>query len=157
MKTKRPPPLYARIKDFITEKIEKGEWPTGTKISSEAELVAYFGASRMTVNRAVRELTVGGRLIRKQGRGTYVAPIKPQASFLEITSIAQEIQKHGGSYSCQIHMLSKEKANPALAAAMKLKPYESVFHSVIVHKDKEVPIQLAPLLETRRVVVCFCF
>jgi GntR family histidine utilization transcriptional repressor len=143
METMRPQPLYCRIKDFIEEKIEKNEWQTGTKISSESELVARFGVSRMTVNRAVRELTAEGRLIRRQGQGTYVAAPKPRSAFLEINSIAQEIQKSGGRYSCRIHLLSEEKANPVLAALMKLQAYSSIFHSIIVHKDNEVPIQLA--------------
>ena len=143
MKTMQPQPLYRRIKDFIQEKIEKNEWSTGTKISSESELVARFGVSRMTVNRAVRELTAEGRLIRRQGRGTYVAAPKPRSAFLEINSIAKEIQKSGGSYSCKIHLLSEEKANPAHAALMNLQPYSSIFHSVIVHMDNNLPIQLA--------------
>ncbi|MBT8360590.1 MAG: GntR family transcriptional regulator, partial [Deltaproteobacteria bacterium] len=41
-------PLYHKIKTFIVEKIDRGEWQIGAKISSEAELVAHFGTSRMT-------------------------------------------------------------------------------------------------------------
>ena len=96
---KHNPPLYHKIKNFVLEKIEKGEWQTGTKISSEAELVVFFATSRMTVNRALRELTTEGRLIRKQGRGTFVAALKPQSALLEINSIAREIKKRGGNYS----------------------------------------------------------
>ncbi|NNK97273.1 MAG: histidine utilization repressor [Desulfobacterales bacterium] len=140
---KRLQPLYIKIKTFIVDKIDRGEWQIGAKISSEAELVTHFGTSRMTVNRAVRELTAEGRLIRKQGQGTYVAALKPQSAFLEITSIAEEIKRNGGNYSCKVHLLTDEKANPELAADMQLKPYASVFHSVLVHKDTDIPIQLA--------------
>ena len=143
MVKKRTPPLYRKIKVFILDKIEKGEWRTGSKISSESELVAQFNTSRMTVNRAVRELTSEGTLIRMQGKGTFVASAKPQSSFLEITSMAQEISKSGGNYSCLVHLLGAEKANPTLAAEMNLKAYTSIFHSVIVHKDNDTPIQLA--------------
>jgi len=143
IQAKRPQPLYQKIKTFIVDKIDRGEWQTGARISSEAELVAHFGTSRMTVNRAVRELTAEGRLIRKQGQGTYVAALKPQSAFLEITSIAQEIKRSGGNYSCKVHFLGEEKANPALAADMRLKPYTALFHSVLVHKDSGIPIQLA--------------
>lgn len=136
-------PLYQEIKQFIISKIDRNEWPAGTKISSEAELVAQFSTSRMTVNRAVRELTAQGKLTRKQGRGTFVANLKPRSAFLEITSISQEIQRGGGNYSCQVHLLGEEKAPPALAADMRIKPYDSVFHSVLVHKDNDLPIQLA--------------
>ena len=143
MVKKRTPPLYRKIKIFILDKIEKGEWRIGSKISSESELVAQFNTSRMTVNRAVRELTSEGKLIRMQGKGTFVASPKPQSSFLEITSMAQEISKSGGNYSCLVHLLGAEKANPTLAAEMNLKAYTSIFHSVFVHKDNDTPIQLA--------------
>ena len=143
MKKKSTQPLFRKIKHYILGRIETGEWKTGAKISSEAELVAHFNTSRMTVNRAVRELTAEGRLVRKQGKGTYVASLKPKSAFLEISSIAQEIRKSGGKYSCDVHLLSEEKASPARAAEMRLKPYSSVFHSVLVHKNNSIPIQLA--------------
>ncbi|MBT8334557.1 MAG: GntR family transcriptional regulator [Deltaproteobacteria bacterium] len=82
MQPKRLQPLYHKIKTFIVEKIDRGEWQIGAKISSEAELVTHFGTSRMTVNRAVRELTAEGRLIRKQGQGTYVEALKTQSDFI---------------------------------------------------------------------------
>ena len=57
----------------------------------EAELVAQFGFSRMTINRALRELTDEGLLVRLQGVGTFVAEPKGQSALFEIRSIADEI------------------------------------------------------------------
>jgi GntR family histidine utilization transcriptional repressor len=136
-------PLYQQLKQHILSKINSGEWSPAMKIDSEAELVAATGASRMTVNRALRELTAEGRLVRRQGQGTFVAEYKPQSALLEIRSIAGEIKERGGQYSCEVHLLQEEKARPELAAAMGLKAYASVYHSVIVHKDKGLPIQLS--------------
>jgi len=141
--TTRPLPLYLQIKNHILDKINCGQWQSNMKISSEAELGVICGASRMTVNRALRELTAEGRLIRKRGSGTFVAPTKPQSALLEINSIADEIKRRGGTYSCDVHLLTNEKANPTLAAEMSLPPYASVFHSILVHKDNNIPIQLA--------------
>lgn len=135
-------PLYKRVKNHILRKIDNNTWQSGMKIASEAELVSATGASRMTVNRALRELTAEGRLTRKQGLGTFVAEKKSRAALLEITSIAKEITDNGGDYSCTIHLLQEENARPELAAMMNLAPYDPVFHSVIVHKDGGVPIQL---------------
>jgi GntR family histidine utilization transcriptional repressor len=143
MKAAATSPLYFRIKEYILDRINSGEWQTGMKISSESELVAIFTASRMTVNRALRELTAEGRLVRRQGQGTFVASPKPQSALLEIKSIAEEIKKRGGNYSCHVHMLAEEKVSPTLAAALALQPYASVFHSVLIHKDNGIPIQLA--------------
>jgi GntR family histidine utilization transcriptional repressor len=141
--TSSPRPLYQQVKEYILQKINKGEWQAGMKIDSEAELVATTGFSRMTINRALRELTAEGRLTRVQGRGTFVAEKKPQSALLEIHSIAREIRERGGTYSCNVHLLQEEKARPDLALAMELEPYTTVYHSVIVHKDNGVPIQLS--------------
>lgn len=142
MATQHRQPVYKTIKKYILERIQKEEWPAGTKIPSEAELVDRFNTSRMTVNRAMRELSVSGRIIRRQGLGSFVARRKPQSSFLEISSIADEIRKRGGNYSCEVHLLCKEKAAPALSQEMEIKPYSPVYHSILVHKNEGVPIQL---------------
>ena len=128
---------------MIRQRIERGEWQPGMKILSEAELVAETGFSRMTVNRALRELSSEGCLERRQGQGSFVVEIKTQAPLLEIGSIADEIRSRGGIYSCDVHLLQEEKARPDVARRMGLQPYESIYHSVIVHKDRDIPIQLS--------------
>ena len=143
MTAKKSHPIYRRIKEYIEEKIDHGEWPVGARIPSEAELEDRFATSRMTVNRAVRELAVEGKLFRKQGLGTFVAAQKPRANFLEISSIAEDIKKGGGKYSCRVHLLSEENASPQLAAEMGIKPYSQVYHSIIIHYDNDIPMQLA--------------
>ncbi len=135
-------PLYRQVKEFISDKIDSGELATGMRIPSETELVTTLNVSRMTVNRALRELSDEGRIRRVQGRGTFVAERKPQSPLLEIRSIAEEIRARGGRHSCTVHVLQEEKASPQLAAAMQLAPYSTVYYSVIVHKDNDVPIQV---------------
>ena len=137
------PPLYQQVKDYILDRINSNSLLPGMWIESEAELVAALNVSRMTVNRALRELTAEGRLSRRQGQGTFVAVRKPQAALFTIQSIADEIRARGGCYSCVIHLLEEEKARPSLAAAMELAPYAPVFHAIIIHKEDDVPIQLA--------------
>ncbi|MCG2877187.1 GntR family transcriptional regulator, partial [Obesumbacterium proteus] len=65
-----PAPLYEQVKKMITDNISSGAWPPNYRIPSEAELVAHLGFSRMTINRALRELTHQGLLVRMQGVGT---------------------------------------------------------------------------------------
>lgn len=143
VKQNKQTPLYERVKQYILERVNNNSWQPGMKIDSEAKLVAATGASRMTVNRALRELTAEGRLIRKQGLGTFVAQKKSRAALLEIKSIATEIRDNGGDYSCSIKLLQEEKARPELASVLGLPPYQPVYHSVIVHKDGGIPIQLS--------------
>ncbi len=61
-----PAPLYARVKQHISSRIVDGSWPPHHRVPSEAELVGSLGVSRMTVHRALRELTAEGMLVRLQ-------------------------------------------------------------------------------------------
>ena len=90
-----PAPLYARVKQAIAQKIRSGAWLPNSKLPSESELLALLGVSRMTINRALRELTIEGLLVRMQGVGTFVAVPKGNAALFEIHNIAQEIADRG--------------------------------------------------------------
>ncbi|MEI9986622.1 MAG: GntR family transcriptional regulator [Aliidongia sp.] len=59
-------PLYLGIKHMLMAKIATGEWPPRHRVPSENELVARLGVSRMTINRALRELAQDGVLLRVQ-------------------------------------------------------------------------------------------
>src|SRR3954467_4166744 len=65
-------PLYRQILETLTGEIESRRFAPGQKFPSEAALVRRFGASRITVGRAVRELQQRGLLDRIAGSGTYV-------------------------------------------------------------------------------------
>ena len=66
-------PLYRQIKDLMIQALEAGEWGPGQLIPSEQELAARFSVSQGTVRKAVDELAAENMLVRKQGKGTYVA------------------------------------------------------------------------------------
>lgn len=66
-------PLYRQIKTLILQALEAGEWRPGQAIPSEQELAARFGVSQGTVRKAIDEMAADNLLVRKQGKGTYVA------------------------------------------------------------------------------------
>ena len=63
---------YQRIYRTLKASIASGEYKTGQRLPSESELVKTFGASRVTVNRALRELQLGGMIDRRAGSGSFV-------------------------------------------------------------------------------------
>jgi len=135
-------PIFQRIKDYLTGEIAAGRWKEGDVVPSEQALVRQFGVSRMTVNRAVRELTAEQVLTRRQGSGTYVAPQKYQATLVEIRSIADEVRARGHRHASRLELLDKARASDLLALQFELTPGDPLFHSVIVHFENEVPIQV---------------
>jgi GntR family transcriptional regulator of arabinose operon len=72
-----PHPKYRQVYAALRRQIQSGRWKTGARLPSEAELVRTFGASRITVGRAVRELQSAGLVIRRAGSGTYVNSPQP--------------------------------------------------------------------------------
>ncbi|NIA68960.1 histidine utilization repressor [Pelagibius litoralis] len=136
------PPLYQQVKDYIVSRILAGDWPEGGRVPSENELTREQGVSRMTVNRALRELTGEGWLDRVQGAGTFVAQTKPQSEILSIHNIADEIRARGHDHSAEICLLRREKARAFEAKLLGLKRGDTLFHSIIVHRENGQPIQL---------------
>jgi GntR family histidine utilization transcriptional repressor len=135
-------PIFQRIKDYLTGEIAAGRWKEGDVVPSEQALVRLFGVSRMTVNRAVRELTAEQVLTRRQGSGTFVAPRKIQATLLEIKSIADEVRARGHVHRSSLQLLEPGKAADLLALQFELPAGQPLFHSVIVHFENDVPIQV---------------
>lgn len=137
-----PAPFYETVKREISEKIASGIWLPHDRIPSEAELVAQYGFSRMTINRALRELTDEGMLVRLQGVGTFVAEPKGQSALFEIRSIADEIVSRGHRHHCEVLILEKKPANARQAATLKVSEGTAIFHSVMVHFENDQPVQI---------------
>ncbi|BAL97150.1 histidine utilization repressor [Rubrivivax gelatinosus] len=133
---------YARVKRFLKDGLERGEWPPGALMPSEAELVARFGVSRMTVNRALRELQGEGLVERSQGVGTFAAQRHRLASTLTIRDLHEELAARGQQHEAEVLLKAEEAAPPALAERLGLAPGAPVFHTVIVHRADGLPLQL---------------
>ena len=135
-------PLYAKVKDHIVENINNGTWPTGTRVPSENEIVEQFSVSRMTANRALKELTHEGYVARIPGIGTFVKDPPQHASLIEIRNIADEISGRGHEYSNRILDVGVKTATPLLADEFEINNNASLFHIQIIHRENNIPVQL---------------
>ena len=107
-----PLPPYARVKQYLKDALEEGRWAPGAQMPSEADLVAQFGVSRMTVHRALRELQDAGLITRLQGVGTFAAQLNRVSSTLTINDIQDEIERRGHRHDASVH-LKRAEAAPA--------------------------------------------
>jgi GntR family histidine utilization transcriptional repressor len=105
-------PLYAKVKEHILDKIRSGAWEPGARVPSENELVESFGISRMTANRALRELMAEGYLNRVPGVGTFVRKAPALSSLLELRNIAEEIDQRGHRHSSRLVRLPPTPPSP---------------------------------------------
>ncbi len=133
---------YQKVKDHILDGLKEGTWRTGDKIPSESELVQTCSASRMTVNRAVRELADLGLLERVPGAGTFVANEREGSQFLEVRDIAVQIREKNQRHSAEVITLETVTATAELAADFENPALADLFHSIILHKADGVSVQL---------------
>jgi len=135
-------PLYLKVKRHILDNIGSGKWATSARVPSENDIVKSFGVSRMTANRALRELRDEGVLVRVAGVGSFVADRQAHAHPLEIRSIADEIRDRGHVHRAEIVSLERVRATAELAENFGIAPRSELYCSMIVHFDNERAVQL---------------
>ncbi len=135
-------PRYQELKDFIIEKISSGELQPADRVPSENELVETQRVSRMTANRALRELNDEGYVERVAGRGTFVSDYRSRSDLLEVQNIADEIARRGNRHSSRVMWHSRQHARGEIAKALHIEQGTDVFHLLLVHYENDVPVQL---------------
>ena len=112
-------PLYEEVKKKITLSLVQGEWSPGEVIPSEIELANIYNVSQGTVRKAIDELSAESIVVRRQGKGTYVATHNEesiQLRFLRLTSTFGLKEKLDN----QLISFSKEKATNKLAKILNI-------------------------------------
>lgn len=118
-------PLYQQIKGLLLQGLDRGEWKPGEAIPSELELAARFQVSQGTVRKAIDELAAENLLLRRQGKGTFVAThneAKVRFRFLRLTPDDGK-QTASGS---QILDCRRVKAPADISTLLELRSGESV-------------------------------
>jgi GntR family histidine utilization transcriptional repressor len=134
--------LGQQVRNHVLEKVNSGEWPEGYRIPSESRLAEQFGASRMTIHIALRDLSAEGVLVRRQGAGTFVAPRRSQSTFLELRNIHSEIEARGNLHTTDIIKIEAVNSDLSIATEMNVIPGSIVFHSILVHRENGKPLQI---------------
>ncbi|MDR2187733.1 MAG: GntR family transcriptional regulator [Azonexus sp.] len=112
-------PLYRQIKDFLIRSLEEGEWGPGDAIPSEGELALRFNVSQGTVRKAIDEMAAENMLVRRQGKGTFVATHDDPRSFYRFLRLAPDEGKATAGVS-EAFSCATVAAPPEVAAALGL-------------------------------------
>jgi len=135
-------PRYRQLKELIIRRISSGELRPLDRVPSENELVDSTGVSRMTANRALRELNDEGYVERVAGVGTFVADFKAASHVLEVRNIADEIELRGHDHSATVLQNAASPADEKAAAALHTGTGMPLLHARLVHFENGIPIQL---------------
>ena len=134
-------PLYIQIKKRITESLVGGLWHPGHSIPSEIELAQSYNVSQGTVRKAIDELAAEKILIRRQGKGTFVASHNEehnQLRFLRLTSSLGDKEKLDN----KLISFEKEKASNGLAKTLGINSASTVVSIKRVLTFNEKPLIL---------------
>jgi GntR family transcriptional regulator len=138
-----PLPLYYRIMEQLREEIKRGHWNVDDKIPSEAELCDLFGVSRAVVRQALNELENDGLVIKKQGKGTYVArPRETSHLAQELLGFYEEMAKRGTPPISKVLRQKVEPASYTVAEQLKVIPGSEVIVIERVRYVNNEPILL---------------
>jgi GntR family transcriptional regulator len=143
-------PLYRQIADLLTRSLQAGEWKPGEAIPSELELAARFKVSQGTVRKAIDDLAGAHLLVRRQGKGTFVATHaeeRTQFRFLRLAPDGPAPRDAGGRQRLARRFLDckRQRAGAQVAQALGLKPGEPVLHVRRVLSLRGAPVVLDDL------------
>lgn len=118
-------PLYRQIKALILQALDAGEWRPGEAIPSETELAARFNVSQGTVRKAIDEMAADNLLVRRQGKGTFVATHSDPRAFFRFLRL---VPINGGIEQSNSIPLEcwRAKAGPEAARVLDLKLGDSI-------------------------------
>ncbi len=136
------PPRYLQIQRYLLERIQSGDWPAHHQIPPEEQLAKDFGVSRMTANKAIRDLVQQGYLTRQPGLGTFVTDRKAESSLVDVFNIGDEVRSRGHDYSNRLMEQAPVEADDEVALRLGVRIGAPVFHTLMIHYENGVPIQL---------------
>ncbi len=142
MSAGKPPHLYEQVKQHLLDRIAAGIFKDGEKIPSEYELMETLGASRMTVHRALREMSADGLLHRVQGVGTFVRKSPSRSDLLEIFDISDDIARRGHIHKARVLHLEETRADELLARELSVRRGSKIFLSEVLHLENDTSVQL---------------
>jgi GntR family transcriptional regulator len=143
-------PLYRQIADLLTRSLQAGEWKPGEAIPSELELAARFKVSQGTVRKAVDDLAGANLLVRRQGKGTFVAThaeVNTQFRFLRLVPDGDPPKQASQRERLSRRFLGckRQRASAEVAQGLGLKTGEPVLHVQRVLSFRGAPVVLDDL------------
>ena len=140
-------PLYQQIKGLILQSLQAGEWKPGEAIPSEMDLAARYRLSQGTVRKAIDELAAGNMVVRRQGKGTFVATHSEhhvQYRFLKLMPDEGDLDSEGPAHRTVLEC-KRTRASADVARALQLRTGDAVVQIRRVLAFGEVPTILEDL------------
>lgn len=145
-------PLYEQIKDYLLDRIQAGELVPGARIPSERVLAERFSVSRLTANKAVKELERAGIVYAQVGKGTFISPALYQQQLNHLTSFTDEMLSRGYAASSRVLSARALDAPDHIARILDVPPGARLIELRRVRMADDEPMAL----ETANIVAAVC-
>ena len=134
-------PRYLQINEDLLQRIQTGILQPDDRIPSEHRLAEKFGVSRLTVQRAIRELVSEGLLRRAQGSGTFVTNFTHRFSLIEVRDVVDEIARLGGKSTTEVLLHRRFVPPEDVHNLLELEaPEQEVFHVALLQSMDGEPV-----------------
>ncbi len=118
-------PLYRQVRDVLVRRIAEGVWQAGQVLPSEPEIAADLGVSQGTVRKALDEMTAENLVVRRQGRGTYVAKHEDARILFQFFKLVPDSGKR--TFPDSRVLAVGRSVDPDAARALGLRSRDAVF------------------------------
>lgn len=138
-------PLYQQVMDDIREDIQDGAYAVNARVPSEAELSGMYSVSRITIRRAIEELSSEGYLTKKQGKGTYVNPPKLERKIYqnsEVQSFTDTCRESGRLAGARLISCQSVVARASEARFLGLDEGAELIHVRRLRTADDIPIMI---------------
>ena len=124
-------PLYSQIKALILQSLQSGEWKPGEAIPSEMDLAARYRVSQGTVRKAIDELGASNLVVRRQGKGTFVATHAAEQAQFRFLKLVPDSGLPGSEGPAQREIIDcrRARASADVAKALKLRAGDAVLQA----------------------------
>ncbi len=124
-------PLYSQIKSLILQSLQSGEWKPGEAIPSEMDLATRYRVSQGTVRKAIDELSADNLVVRRQGKGTFVATHAEQHVQFRFLKLVPDSGTPGSEGPAQRDIIDcrRTRATADVARALALRSGDAVLQA----------------------------
>jgi len=145
-------PQYIQIADSLLDQIESGELAPGSRLPSERTLSELFDVNRLTLRRALSRLEAHGLIIRKHGKGNFIAEPKIERQTRQLISFTNGIKRRGLAPGAKVINIEQRPVEAAIAKQLNIPVLTPVFYILRLRMINKEPVMLEQLWVT---VNCF--
>ncbi len=142
LEKKSQSPLYQQLMHRLKNDISAGVYPAGGRIPSEQLLCDTYGVSRVTVRKAILDLVQEGLLVRKQGKGTFVAGERLRRDLRHVTSFTEACAQRGHQAEARFISAQLVEATPEDAQLLDLAKGQQVLEIARLRLSDGEPVML---------------